>query len=292
MSPSRLSRFLQQLPDKTEGSREIPLTEIHTSLHQPRRFFAEAKLQQLAASIREHGILESLILRPRPEGDYELVAGERRLRAAKIVGLESVPAIVRELDDNEARQLALVENLQREDLNPYEETEAAASLICLELNYSLDDLRSLLNQAENANRGKATLTGTGTRNLEIVSALLEKLGLGTTESFRSNRLRLLSYPDDLKEVLRAGKLEYSKAKVIAAVKDDKQRADLLNWALDTGATRPQIQQRIKASKPKPEKTETLRQEYADIGKKLDGLEGDRLKQARKLLKQLRKLVEG
>ena len=105
------------------GIREIPIDAIATSPRQPRKRFGEEGLDALAASIREQGVISPLILRRGRDG-YELVAGERRLRAARQAGLKSVPAIVREVADAEALELALVENLQREDLNAVEEAEA------------------------------------------------------------------------------------------------------------------------------------------------------------------------
>ena len=103
--------------------REIAVTRISPNAAQPRRHFSREQLEELAASMREHGVLEPVIVRPKGK-DYELVVGERRWRAAQLAGLKVIPAIVRELEDREALELALVENLQREDLNPMEEAEA------------------------------------------------------------------------------------------------------------------------------------------------------------------------
>ncbi|HEX6971353.1 MAG TPA: ParB/RepB/Spo0J family partition protein, partial [Limnochordia bacterium] len=111
-----------------DGVRLIALDAIRAGRHQPRRRFAEAPLEELAASIREHGVLEPVIVRP-VEAGYELVVGERRWRAAQLAGVETVPAIVREMGEREAMELALVENLQREDLNPLEEAEAYRRLM-------------------------------------------------------------------------------------------------------------------------------------------------------------------
>jgi ParB family chromosome partitioning protein len=107
---------------------EIPISAIRPNAYQPRRTFSEAAIRELAASIREVGILQPLVIRP-VEGGFELIAGERRLRAAREAGLERVPVLIREAADNESMELALVENLQRQDLNPIETANAYQALM-------------------------------------------------------------------------------------------------------------------------------------------------------------------
>ena len=114
----------------------VAIERIHLPLNQPRHYFDPEKLQQLTSSVKEHGIIEPLLVRPLQDGEYELVAGERRYRAAQEIGLERVPIVVRELTDSKALQLALEENLQREDLNPVEETEGILNLLGLRLDCS------------------------------------------------------------------------------------------------------------------------------------------------------------
>ena len=104
-----------------QGTVTLKLTEIEPNREQPRKRFDEEALAQLAESIREHGILQPLLVKPQTNGTYLLVAGERRWRAARMAGLAEVPVIVKELSDQEAMEIALIENLQREDLNPVEE---------------------------------------------------------------------------------------------------------------------------------------------------------------------------
>ena len=106
----------------------IALHEIHRSRYQPRRHFDDAALAELSRSIAAHGLMQPVVLRSRPQGGYELVAGERRLRAAGLAGLEAVPAVVREVSDEQAAAMALIENVQREDLRPLEEAEALSRL--------------------------------------------------------------------------------------------------------------------------------------------------------------------
>ncbi len=109
--------------------RSIPVELIVPNPKQPRRSFAAASLEALAGSLRERGVLQPVLVRPVAGGTYELVAGERRWRAAQIAGLENVPALVRDRDDAEALEAALIENMAREDLNPVEEARACAALV-------------------------------------------------------------------------------------------------------------------------------------------------------------------
>ncbi|WP_414573706.1 ParB/RepB/Spo0J family partition protein [Nostoc sp. CCY 9925] len=109
---------------------------------QPRRYFNPEKFAQLIQSVKEHGILEPLLVRPLDNENYELVAGERRLKAASVVGLNEVPVVSLDLDDQQALQVALIENLQREELNPVEETEAILELLLLSLQMSANEVIS------------------------------------------------------------------------------------------------------------------------------------------------------
>lgn len=117
--------------DPAAGVREIPIELIHANPDQPRRHFAEEELAELAESIRDKGVLQPVLLRPSPkgEGEYEIVAGERRWRASQRAGLKAMPALVRTLADAEAFEIAIIENVQREDLNPIEEARAYSALM-------------------------------------------------------------------------------------------------------------------------------------------------------------------
>ena len=121
----------------------VPTKNIKTR-SQPRRYFDPAKQEQLVQSVKQHGILDPLLVRPMPKNQYELVAGERRYRAAVALNLELVPVVIKQLSDQEALQLALVENLQREELNPVEETEGILQLLSLHLDSTELESRQLL----------------------------------------------------------------------------------------------------------------------------------------------------
>ena len=133
--PSGLGRGLGALLGddvmKTEGSGQLylPISQVESCSSQPRKYFDEESLAELAESIREHGIIQPLTVRKLSSGYYQIIAGERRWRAARLAGLSEVPAIVIEADDRKAAELALIENLQREDLNPMEEAAGFQSLI-------------------------------------------------------------------------------------------------------------------------------------------------------------------
>ncbi len=161
----------------------IPIEKIQLPSQQPRRYFDSDKLEQLTQSVKEHGILEPLLVRLLPDNKYELVAGERRYRAATAAELVEVPVVVKQLTDSEALQLALVENLQREDLNPVEETEGILQLLSLQLEIETTEVVSLLYQMQNATAGK--ITDNVISNSEMGAALLsEKLGYFTRLRWR------------------------------------------------------------------------------------------------------------
>lgn len=123
------SLFEQNTVDEQEKVISLRLTEIVPNREQPRKQFDEEGISELAASITQHGLLQPLTVRPLADGTYQLVAGERRWRASRLAGLDEVPVIVREMSDREAAEIALIENLQREDLNPMEEAVGLSTLM-------------------------------------------------------------------------------------------------------------------------------------------------------------------
>ena len=115
--------MLENNVDDMVSTSTLPINEIIPNKEQPRKTFDEGALQELADSITVHGVLQPLLVRPLLSGGYQLIAGERRWRASRMAGLKEVPVIIRELSDSEAMEIAIIENLQREDLNPIEEAE-------------------------------------------------------------------------------------------------------------------------------------------------------------------------
>ena len=237
------------------SGQSVDTEKIQLPQQQPRRYFDPQKMEQLVQSVKEHGILEPLLVRPLANGNYELVAGERRYRAAREAGLLAVPVVVRELSDEEALALALIENLHREDLNPVEETEAILQLLALKLRIDVSEVSSLLYRMQNAVAGKITDNVIGKKEGEVVKEVFAGLGLMEWESFTANRLPLLRLPEEILEALRSGRIEYTKAKAIARVKDEAERKSLLSEAIASQLSLTQIKERLKAKQPSTERGE-------------------------------------
>ncbi|MEP0873511.1 ParB/RepB/Spo0J family partition protein [Trichocoleus desertorum AS-A10] len=251
LSDSVIQRFMTN-PGSVEvdqAANTVSLTAIKLpTKRQPRRYFDAEKMAQLIASVREHGVLEPVLVRPSGDGNYELIAGERRLRAAKEVGLTQVPIVSREFSDQEALQVALMENLQRDDLNPIEETEAVLELLAIALDGNVDEVKSVIYQAANAKNRGHELKKNVSLQLEKVESYLAELGRFNLESFRSSRLPLLNLPSHILDALREGKLEYTKARTIARVKDEQHQHELLEQAIAQGLSLNEIKAKIKEFK--------------------------------------------
>jgi ParB family chromosome partitioning protein len=231
-------------PPVAEAAAEIvPISQICLPQQQPRRYFDSKAMQELVESVKQHGILQPILVRPLLQGKYELVAGERRYRAAVAVGLEEVPVVIRELKDSEALQLALLENLQREDLNPIEETEGILQLIALKLNTTSESAITLLNQAAHPERNPVGNV-IHTWEWQLVQEVFTTVGKFTPESFRTNRLPLLNLPDEVLDALRRGRIAYTKARAIAKVNDLSKRQALLEEAIAEDLSLTQIKERI------------------------------------------------
>lgn len=189
-----------EVPDRDKESiREIEIGLIDRNVRQPRKVFEQAKLEELAASIREHGVVQPIVLRPR-DGRYEIVAGERRWRASQLAGLNRIPALVRDFSEAETMEIALIENLQREDLNALEEAEAYSIL--------LEEFK--LTQDELAKR------------------------LGKSRPQITNTVRLLQLGLVAQAELRAGRLSMGHAKVLLGVSDPGLQGMLASKAAETG----------------------------------------------------------
>ncbi|NJL54500.1 ParB/RepB/Spo0J family partition protein [bacterium] len=225
--------------------RYLPVSDIIPSKQQPRRYFDPEKLNQLAESIKQHGILEPLLVRPGAQGKYELIAGERRYKAATTLGLTEVPVVIRDFNDQEALQVALIENLQREDLNPIEETEGILELAAIRLQKDTEYVVTLLHQAAHPERNSVDNV-IHTEEWRTLQEVFEVVGRFTPESFRTNRLPLLKLPIDVLDALRAGKIAYTKARAIAKVKDEARRSELLEATINEDLSLTQIKERLAA----------------------------------------------
>ncbi len=224
----------------------VPIELILLPPSQPRRYFDPQKMAQLTDSIRVDGILQPLVVRLHPlkTGYYELVFGERRYRGAKKAELTQVPIIVKELSDQQAQRLALIENLHREDLNPVEEVEGILQLLSLGLNKSVEQVISDLHYLKNKKENK--VTDNVIRN-EVESTILQifnKLGQNWY-SFTCNRLQLLNLPDDLLTALREGQIAYTKVKTIAKLKNLDERQAILSEAIAQQWSQREIAEKVK-----------------------------------------------
>lgn len=273
----------------------VLIKEIHLPPQQPRRYFDPDALKELVNSIEQHGILQPLLVRPMTSGGYELVAGERRYRAAIESGLTEVPAVIRELSNSDALSLALIENLQREDLNPVEETEGILQLLSLHLEITVEEAISLLYRLNNESKGKVTRNVTGKETVERVEKLFDSIGTMSWSSFVRNRLPLLKLPQEIKEALQLGKIAYTKATVIARIKDKQARNYLLLETIKNNLSLSQIKEKIEELQPNSDKpsdplSKRLKTAYQQINKSKVWSNPKKRQKLEKLLNQLEALT--
>ena len=214
---------------------EIPVGELDPNPDQPRRTFSEESIGQLADSIREQGILQPLLVAPSGGGRYMIIAGERRFRAGRAAGLETLPCIVKDIDVIRQREIALIENLQREDLNPIE-----------------------------AARGVKAL-------MDQCGYTQEKIGerLGKSRPAIANMIRLLQLPDEVSEMVKDGLLSAGHARVLIGIPDKETQLRLARKAVDEGLNVRQMEQLAKSVAGKPKKKAAPKQLPAELGELQD-----------------------
>lgn len=239
--------FLDGQATESASAESISIDQIVLPNNQPRHYFDDKAMQELTVSVRQHGILQPLLVRAIEGNRYELVAGERRYRAAKSANMKDIPVIVKELSDDDAVEIAILENLQRQDLNPIEETEAILDLMSKRLNQPRETIISLLNQASHSDL-KSADNVIRTSDWRTIESVFEAVGRFTPESFRSNRLPLLKLPNDVLEELRVGSIQYTKAREVAKIKDLKSRQSLLTEVVSSNMSLREIRERIKGEK--------------------------------------------
>jgi ParB family chromosome partitioning protein len=183
--------MLENSVDEGLDTSSLSINDIVPNREQPRKTFDEAALEELAESIRQHGVLQPLLVRPLPAGGYQLVAGERRWRASRMAGLSEVPVVVKELSDTEAMELAIIENLQREDLNPIEEAEG---------------LQALADKC-------------GYTQEEIAASV------GKSRPAIANSLRLLRLPEDVREMTKNGEITAGHARALLAFDNEAMMSE-------------------------------------------------------------------
>jgi ParB family chromosome partitioning protein len=211
------------------GIAYININDIKPNANQPRKTFDEDQLEELAASIKEHGLIQPIVLRKAGDG-YEIVAGERRWRAARKANLKDVPCIVRELTDEENMLLAIIENMQREDLNPIEEAEGLSQMI---ENYGLTQ--------------------------EEVSK-----SVGKSRPYITNVLRLLKLPEAVKDSVSQGKLSAGHARAVVSAGDEKKQIELAKRAIEEGLSVRQVEKLAKEGNDKPKAKPRVKAKDADV----------------------------
>ena len=217
MAKGELGFGLESLFDdnsaEVQVKRTLRISEIEPNRDQPRKFFSDEGIEALADSIREHGVLQPILVRPLPNGSYQIVAGERRWRASRMAGLDEVPVNIKELDDFQTMQIAMAENLQRENLNPIEEAEGYKYLI------------------DNFNMSKEQIA---------------KIA-GKSRSYISNSIRIRSLPDFIIDALRDGKITSGHAKALLMFDDEKRMLETAEKAINGNLSVRQIEKLAKQS---------------------------------------------
>lgn len=213
------------------GAVKLKTMDIEPNRDQPRKVFDEDALAELADSIAKHGVIQPLLVRPMPDGSYQLVAGERRWRASRMAGLTEVPVVIKELSDDEAMALALIENLQREDLNAIEEAQGIKAL--------MDTLS--LTQDEAAER------------------------VGKSRPAIANALRLLKLPDSVIALVSDGKLSPGHARALLGFRDEQDIIETADIVIEKGLTVRDVEKLVKKrnKEPKAEKPAARRASYYD-----------------------------
>lgn len=205
-----------------QPAREVDIQKIDINKEQPRKHFDEEKMRDLADSIRQHGVIQPLVVKPEANGRYTIIAGERRYRAARMVGLKQVPVVTKEVTDRELLQISMIENIQREDLNPLEEAQGIAALM----------EQFSLTQEEAA---------------EI---------LGRSRSAVANSLRLLNLPESVKKRIIAAELSAGHARALLAIKDrtllEKAAAYVVEKQFSVRETESYVK-RLLTERPRPQK---------------------------------------
>lgn len=195
--------FEKVLVDEAKPSdiMEIPLSEIKANPYQPRKTFDDKALEELAESIKEHGVVQPIIVKKTIKG-YYIIAGERRTRASKLAGKKTIPAIIRDFDDEEMMEIALIENIQREDLNPIEEAEAFSKII-------------------------------STNNMTQEDAAKK---FGKSRSYVTNLLGLLNLPSKVKDYVKENKISMSHARALSKYDDEDKIEELANRIINENLT--------------------------------------------------------
>lgn len=206
------------------GAVELSINELEPNRAQPRKSFNDEAMRELADSIAQHGVLQPLLVRPLLSGGYQIVAGERRWRASRMAGLMTVPALIRELTDSEVMQLALIENLQREDLKPLEEAHGYQALMD-EFGFTQDEISKTV---------------------------------GKSRPAVTNALRLLNLPETVRSMLERGEMTAGHARTLLSFKDDKALHDAANRVAKEGISVRELEKMAKKANTEKAEAEKVK----------------------------------
>lgn len=289
---SRFTPFTQQKSGATQTFApqevmSVPLERLISHPDNSRKYFDPVALQSLAESLESKGQLQNLLVRPK--GDlYEVVVGERRFRAAQIAGLARLRVECRNVSDSEVRWLNLTENLQREDLNPYEETIYILRLMALVIGEPLneEDLQGVALEVGRAYRAREK--GVLEEVHQQIIGFFDTLGI-SFDTFRSHRLRLLNLPEDIQEVLRRGLMPYPTATLLGKLPDG-ERQEMTQRVLDEALSLEELKRLLR-----PEKAALApwSQRLRQMSKRIDQVKLSKAKTTRleALLKQIQELLD-
>ncbi|MCJ8007383.1 nucleoid occlusion protein [Lederbergia wuyishanensis] len=200
----------KEMVDERDEIKKIPVSQIIPNRFQPRTIFDESKIEELARTIHTHGIIQPIVVRELDVNQYEIIAGERRFRAIQLIGWDEVPAIIKNLSDTETASIALIENLQREELTPIEEAMAYGKLL---------ELHNLTQEA-----------------------LAQRLGKG--QSTVANKLRLLKLPEEIQEALLQKKITERHARALIPLKDPEKQVQVMNLIIEKGLNVKQAEEQV------------------------------------------------
>jgi len=212
-----VSREVPAAPTSDGGVLRVPVGNIVPNPHQPRLRFDEEKLRELSESVREHGVLQPIVVSPLSEGQYELIAGERRLQASKLAGLSDIPVLVRDADERQKLELAIIENVQRHDLDPVEEAKAYARL--------MDEFG--LTQEEVAKK------------------------MGKNRSTVANTVRLLVLPVEIQRALSEGRISEGHAKALLSLENSEKQRALFELIMKSGMTVREAEAKARETQARP-----------------------------------------
>lgn len=294
--------FIFRDEDEAKSATTMILTSIVLPVEELRYYIDDDEVEKIVSTARKNGIIEPLLVRPIPGSDrHEVVAGAKRYRAAQRLNLEKVPVVIRQLNDEDALEISLIENFARSGLTNLEEADGVLRLLSKKLKIPVADVPPLLHRIQNQLRNRLSTNNViGEDIIQMVQSILASLGNIKLDSFISNRLPLLNLPDEILTVLRKGKLDPSKAKAIAKVEDQGYRKELLNKAITNNLSLSEIKKQIKEFQQQIElelevKSLPLIKRVDNAYKRLKGTkvwnDPKKQKQIEKLLAQIESLVE-